>query len=199
MCNGILRLMEKQKITMFFILDLLAAFDTVDHNILLNILHNHYGIKDKSLQWIDNYLQPWTFKVWPEQLHFSVPQGSCSGANIFTCYSALTDKVVLEDIIINEFANDHSLRKSFPASDRQKEKCTKEKLKATFAKTKSWMDQMRLKLNTNTTEYITFGSRGQQFTTNCWQWSHTTELWCQISSRNTGKQAQIQQKTSPLK
>ena len=75
------------------------------------------------------------------------------------CYSALMDKVIPEDIIINGFTNDHSLRKSFPASDRQKEKCTKEKLKATFATIKSWMDQMRLKLNADKTEYITFGSQ----------------------------------------
>ena len=39
--------------------------------------------------------------------------------------------------------------------------CIKEKLKATFATVKSWMDQMRLKLNANKTECITFGSRIQ--------------------------------------
>ena len=125
---------------MVVILNLSAAFDMVDHNILLSILQNHYGITDKALQWFNNYLQPPYFKACvrnnystPKHLHFSVPQGSCSGANIFTCYSALMDNVVLEDIIINGFANDHSLMKSFPASDRQKEKCTKEMLKATFA------------------------------------------------------------------
>ena len=53
------------------------------------------------------------------------------------------------------------LRKSFPASDTQKEKCTKEKLETTFATIKSWIEQMRLNLNANKTEYITFGSRIQ--------------------------------------
>ena len=56
MCNDILWSMEKQEITMVIILNLSAAFDMVDHNILLNILHNHYGITDKALQWFNNYL-----------------------------------------------------------------------------------------------------------------------------------------------
>ena len=128
--------MKKQQITMMVILDLSAAFDTVDHNILLNMLQNHYGITDKALQWFKNHLQAWHFKVSirnnytrPQQLHFSMPEGLCSEANIFTCYSTLKDKVVPEDIIINGCANDHPLRKSFPASDTQKEKCTKKSSK----------------------------------------------------------------------
>ena len=76
-----------------------------------------------------------------------MPQGSCSGANIFTCYSTLIDKVVQEDRIINGFADDHSPRKSFPAYDMKEEKHTKEKLDATIATIKSWMDKIRLKLN----------------------------------------------------
>ena len=106
--------------------------------------HNYYGITDKALQWFNNYLQPRQLKVGignkhstAQQLLFSLPQGSCSGVNIFTCYNTLIDKVVPENIIINGFADDHSLRKSFPASDTQNEKCTKEKLENAFATIKS--------------------------------------------------------------
>ena len=63
--------------------------------------------------------------------------------------------------MINGFADDHPLRKSFLASDRQNEKCTKEKLEATFATIVPKMDQIRLTLNADKTEYITFGSRIQ--------------------------------------
>ena len=90
-----------------------------------------------------------------------MPQGSCNRANIFTCYNTLIEKVVPENIIINGFADDHLLRKSFPVCVTQKEKCTKEKLENTFATIKSWMDQMKLKLNADKTKYITFGSRIQ--------------------------------------
>ena len=72
-----------------------------------------------------------------QQLPFGVPQGWCSGANIFTCYSPLIDKIVLEDIIVNRFADDHSLRKSFPPSDLKKQKSTQRKLEHTLAVIKS--------------------------------------------------------------
>ena len=42
MCNDIFWSMEKQQITMMVILDLSATFDMVDHNILLDILQDHY-------------------------------------------------------------------------------------------------------------------------------------------------------------
>ena len=97
----------------------------------------------------------------PRQLPFGVPQGLCSGANIFTSYSTLVDKVMLEDIIVNRFADDHSLRKSFPASDLKKQKSTQRKLEHTLAMIKSWMDTMRLRLNTNEMEYIAFCPNAQ--------------------------------------
>ena len=82
--------MESQSITALVTLDLSAAFDMVDHEILLSILSNKYGIKGKALQWFDQYLRPRSFKVAAKgvyskdrDLTVSVPQGSCAGANIF--------------------------------------------------------------------------------------------------------------------
>ena len=64
-------------------------------------------------------------------------------------------------ITINGFTDDHSLRKSFPASDLRKQNSIQRKLEQTLSVIKSWMDTMRLRLNTNKTEYITFGSKAQ--------------------------------------
>ena len=97
----------------------------------------------------------------PQQLPFGVPQGSCSGANIFMCYSALLDKIVPANITISGFADNHSLRKSFPASDPGMKNSTQRKPEHTLAVIKSWMDTMRLRLNTDKMEYITFGSKTQ--------------------------------------
>ena len=49
MTNNILWAMEEQHITMMVILDLSAAFDMVDHSILLKILENQFGVTDTAL------------------------------------------------------------------------------------------------------------------------------------------------------
>ena len=81
------------------LLDLAAIFDTVDYNILINILKEHYSFMDKALHWFEEYLRLCNFKVYikrkhskPKPLDFSVPQSSCSSANIFTCYCILNKK-----------------------------------------------------------------------------------------------------------
>ena len=72
------------------VLDLSAAFDTVDHSILTSTLKNKFGIDELALKWFDSYLQQRSFKVAvngkysdKKQLTYSVPQGSCSGAYLF--------------------------------------------------------------------------------------------------------------------
>ena len=62
MSNDILWLMEKQQIIMVVILDLSAAIAMVDHNILLKILQNHYGITHKALQWLQQLSMAWTIQ-----------------------------------------------------------------------------------------------------------------------------------------
>ena len=50
--------MERQEITALVALDLSSASDTVDHSVLLNVLHNQFGITGKALHWCDTYLRP---------------------------------------------------------------------------------------------------------------------------------------------
>ena len=131
MTNDILWAMEEQHITIMVILDLSAAFDMVDHNILLKILENQFGVTDTALKWFNSYLRPRSFKVCigdayseSQKLSFGVPQGSCSRANIFTCYCFLINKEVPELVSINSFADDHSLWKTFKAGDKEQETTT---------------------------------------------------------------------------
>ena len=127
MTNNILWAMEVKHITMMVILDLSVACNMVDHGILLKILENQFGVTDTALMWFKNYLRPRSFKVCkgdeysePHKLSYGVPQGSCSGANIFTCYCSLINTEVPESININVFADDHSLRKTFQAGNNNK-------------------------------------------------------------------------------
>ena len=96
-----------------------------------------------------------------QNLEVSVPQGSCAGAGPFNLYCAPLDDVVLKDLQLSGFADDHSIRKAFKAGDTQSEKCTKDTMETCMLKIKHWMDTMHLKMNPSKTEFIYFGNRVQ--------------------------------------
>ena len=88
--NDILWKMEKQEVTALVAIDLSAAFDTVDHDILLDVLSMHFGIEDVALSWLESYLRCRKFKVnigseySPlKDVMCSVPQGSCLGPVLY--------------------------------------------------------------------------------------------------------------------
>ena len=53
----ILKAFEEQKGVLLTGLDLSAIFDTVDHNILIMVLKNMYGIGGLALEWFKDYLR----------------------------------------------------------------------------------------------------------------------------------------------
>ena len=55
--------MENKKLAYCACLDLSVAFDTVDHDLLLEILHKTYGIQNDILAWYNSYLRPRSMKV----------------------------------------------------------------------------------------------------------------------------------------
>ena len=123
--NDILWGFESQNITSTVILDLSAAFDTIDHDILLTILSNHLRIQGTALNWFKKYLQPWFFKVAvdgkclsPGEVKYGVPQGSCSGANLLTCYCSLIKDQIDNFIMLTAFADDHIIHNSFKAGNK---------------------------------------------------------------------------------
>ena len=129
---------------MMLILDISAAFDTVDHSILLK-------------RWfkvcIDgNYSEPM-------ELQFSIPQGSCSGANLF-CYCSLITSCISPQLNINGFADDHSIRQQHKPTSKISLQ-VRETMQTTLTSIKDWMDSMCLKLNTDKTDFIIFSSKQQ--------------------------------------
>ena len=157
--------MEKQQITSLAILDLSAAFDTMDHNILLHILEQKFGFCGKALKWFQNYLRLQSFRVsingeysTSKNLEFSIPQGSCSGANLFTCYCSLITDSIPPCMTLSGFADDHSIRGSFPARFPTAEERTISTMEDTLTKIADWMTLMQLKLSSEKTKFILFGS-----------------------------------------
>ena len=89
-----------------------------------------------------------------KSLAYSVPQGSYSGANIFTAYYSTIINVIPNGIAISCFADDHSIHKEFNPSLVDHEVQTIAKLESTLAYISSWMDVMQLKHNGNKKEYM---------------------------------------------
>ena len=88
--NDILLNMNSQRVTLIVLLDLSAAFDTVNHAILLKRLTTDFGIGGKALEWFSSYLSGHSQRVLFEgttsdsfDLRFVVPEGSCLGPLLF--------------------------------------------------------------------------------------------------------------------
>lgn len=53
--SDVLMSMYRQEVTLLILLDLSAAFDTIDHRVLLDILDNDFGIIDNAKEWIKSF------------------------------------------------------------------------------------------------------------------------------------------------
>jgi hypothetical protein len=166
--NDVLWCMEKQGIAALSAIDLSAAFDTVDHEILLNDLSVKFGIRNTALKWFETYLYPRSCKVnvrkeysTPRDLKFSVPQGSCTGPILYLVYASTLQEVIPSSVTIFGYADDHALMETFRACSRSDEGNSINRLEKCMIDIKSWMDANRLKMNATKTEFILFGSKSQ--------------------------------------
>ena len=55
--------MEKQEVTAVTLLHLSAAFNTIDYDLLIEVLNKRFGIKDNTLKWYEQYMKPRKFKI----------------------------------------------------------------------------------------------------------------------------------------
>ena len=88
--NDILSALDAGSSAVLLMFDLSAAFDTIDHNILLSQLGNVYGITGNALDWFRSYLTSRIQRVVIEdsvsvdqELDVGGPQGSVLGPIIY--------------------------------------------------------------------------------------------------------------------
>ena len=164
----ILHNMEQQQVTLHVLIDLSAAFNTVDHPILFQCLEEHFGFHDSVLSWYKSYLSDRKQCIilngmWSNILHlpFGVPQGSCLGLVLFTQYaSSLFDIFIKHSICAHAYADDHQLYTDFSANQVSlKEAVTR--MESCLQDVKSWMILNKLKMNDSKTECILIGSYQQ--------------------------------------
>ena len=104
------------------LLDLSAAFDTLDHAILLRRHESTFGISVVALSWFESYLSDRTQSVvvdglmsTPIPLVFGFPQGSPFGPVLFTLYSQpLSDVIACHSCDYHKYADDTEISDSVP-------------------------------------------------------------------------------------
>ena len=134
------------------------AFDTVNHNILLQKLQ-FYGIQGNNNQWFTSYLSNRKQRVKLDgktspylDISCGVPQGSILGPLLFLIY--INDmKNAVKHSIVHHFADDTNLL----CSDKC-EKTLKRKLNEDLKLIYAWLCANRLSLNVDKTELIVFRS-----------------------------------------
>ena len=166
--NDLLDGMEKQEVSALIAIDLSAAFDTVDHDILLDVLNSQYGVSDSALSWIESYLRPRSCRVsvnsalsTPHILQCSVPQGSCLGPWLYLTYAGTIFDIIPPSISVYGFADDHIANKRFRPNCINSESLAIKDLEDCAVKINNWMNLNKLKMNNSKTEFIMFGSKAQ--------------------------------------
>ena len=92
--NDIILNMDEGRVTALTLLDLSAAFDTLDHSSITNLLSTWYGIDGIALDWFVSYLSDRKQEVKltdclssPAEVACGVPQGYVLGPLLFTLYT----------------------------------------------------------------------------------------------------------------
>ena len=161
--------MNRQHVTLLVLLDLSAAFDTVDQKILHYRLHSSLGITGSALKWFESYLSYRSQSVFSGgclsdsiKLPYGVPQGSCLGPLLFTIYSSKLFEATKDHLpAAHAYADDTQLYLSFKPNTSSSQSEAIEGMKLCIKAIRAWMITDKLKLNDDKTEFLIIGTRQQ--------------------------------------
>lgn len=163
-CSDVLSSLDEGNVSILTLLDLSAAFDTIDHSILLSRLNTLYGISGSALDWFASYLLGRTQTVLvdgqtshPASLSFGVPQGSVLGPIMFILYTKPVSSLTHTHAISSQsFADDTQL---YDSTTPQNVSASIQSLESCIGEVKSWMTTNKLKLNDDKTEALLFSKK----------------------------------------
>ena len=150
---------------MFLLLqDLSAAFDTVNHSLLLSRLKNSFGITGTVLQWFHSYLSGRSqfveindTKSSVRDLTVSVQEGSVLGPILYLLHATpLAEIIRSHGLDYHFYADDTQLYISFKDCDVDVARLRVENCVADIC---YWMDVNELKLNHDTAEIMLIYSK----------------------------------------
>ena len=162
--TDLLNATDRGLVSALVLLDLSAAFDTIDHHLLIDRLSSTFGIHDIALSWFRSYLQDRSQTVTtgslssrPVPVRYGVPQGSVLGPVLFTLYTQPLALVIER----------HNLKYHFYADDTQLYNSAKpedfDELLASISiclfDINNWMTENKLKLNSVKTEALVLGTK----------------------------------------
>ena len=159
--NNMIEIINKDGTGMLLMLDLSAAFDTVDHDLLLGDLRS-IGISGDVYDWYESFLRNRNMVVkvndmvsQPKCLKRGVPQGSVLGPTLFSIYTASLANILRDrGVKFIIYADDTQF--CFPIEDIND---AKRKIDEIMTDIRLWMVKRRLKLNESKTECMLFGSK----------------------------------------
>ena len=158
-----------QYVAILVLLDLSAAFDTVDHSILLNRLPSKLGLKGTAVDWFRSYLSGRSQRISVRaavsdrfDVRYGVPQGSCLGPLLFIVYaSALFDVVEKHLPTVHCYADDSKLYISFSPKAQSGQVDAVASIEHYIQDIRQWMSQDNLLMNNAKTELLLIGTRQQ--------------------------------------
>ena len=168
--NDLLCSLDNNKAVLMVLLDMSAAFDTVDHDILLDRLESKFCIKHMVKSWFSTYLRD---RVTKESIdgdfsdnhimRYSLPQGSIIGPHGFILYTSPVGNIMRAfDISFHAYGDDLQLYAEFdPRSEGDCERVLA-RLSSCIDVINEWMIQNTLRLtclNQDKTEFFLIANR----------------------------------------
>ena len=140
-----------------------AAFDSIEHSFLPNILHQDFGVVGSALNWFDKERILVGDKTSRDfNLNCAVPQGSCMGPILFTLYVFPLFNIISQHLpSMHGYADDTQIYPSFRTPSIHSDISAVSVSEKCIADFRSCFIANRLMINDAKTEFLTIGTRQQ--------------------------------------